>query len=208
MSPKKGVRASARRAPGAKSGGFTDEERAAMKERARELKADKADGESALLAKIAEMKGRIAPSRRGSTPSSWRPRRPSRRKRGTGCPPMPGTARSSASSRARRSSSRATPRSASATGRTWTKAPCGDRVRAEGADRRRRGADRRARQEGGRLRMSVLGDTSPDRPGRSASWSGRTHACARFGDSSRTRLSHRGAADSGVALLRARVSHA
>jgi uncharacterized protein YdhG (YjbR/CyaY superfamily) len=37
--------------------GFTDEERAAMKERAKELKAatDKADGESAVLAKIAEM---------------------------------------------------------------------------------------------------------------------------------------------------------
>ena len=41
--------------------GFTDEERAAMKERARELKAearanrDKADGESAVLAKLAEM---------------------------------------------------------------------------------------------------------------------------------------------------------
>jgi uncharacterized protein YdhG (YjbR/CyaY superfamily) len=41
------------------SKGFTDEERAAMKERARELKAekDKADGESAVLAKIAEMRG-------------------------------------------------------------------------------------------------------------------------------------------------------
>jgi uncharacterized protein YdhG (YjbR/CyaY superfamily) len=41
--------------------GFTDEERAAMKERAQELKAaarankDKADGESAVLAKIAEV---------------------------------------------------------------------------------------------------------------------------------------------------------
>ena len=37
--------------------GFTDEERAAMKERARELKAaaDKADGENEVLAKIAEM---------------------------------------------------------------------------------------------------------------------------------------------------------
>jgi uncharacterized protein YdhG (YjbR/CyaY superfamily) len=34
---------------------FTAEERAAMKERARELKADKADGESDVLAKIAEM---------------------------------------------------------------------------------------------------------------------------------------------------------
>jgi uncharacterized protein YdhG (YjbR/CyaY superfamily) len=40
-----------------KSKGFTDEERAAMKERAQELKAEarKADGESAVLAKIAEM---------------------------------------------------------------------------------------------------------------------------------------------------------
>ena len=35
--------------------GFTDEERAAMKERAQELKADTADGESAVLAKIAAM---------------------------------------------------------------------------------------------------------------------------------------------------------
>jgi uncharacterized protein YdhG (YjbR/CyaY superfamily) len=34
---------------------FTDEERAAMKERSQELKAAKADGESAVLAKIAEM---------------------------------------------------------------------------------------------------------------------------------------------------------
>ncbi len=34
---------------------FTDDERAAMKERAQELKAGKADGESAVLAKIAEM---------------------------------------------------------------------------------------------------------------------------------------------------------
>ncbi len=35
--------------------GFTSDERAAMKERVKELKADKADGEGALLAKIAEM---------------------------------------------------------------------------------------------------------------------------------------------------------
>ncbi len=52
-------------AAGGKSEGFTDDERAAMKERARELKAEgrrgvraeEAGGESALLAKIAEMKG-------------------------------------------------------------------------------------------------------------------------------------------------------
>jgi len=49
---------------GRTSGGFTDEERAAMKEHAQELKAaarrgpraGKADGESAVLAKIAEMR--------------------------------------------------------------------------------------------------------------------------------------------------------
>ena len=35
--------------------GFTDEEHGAMKERIRELRADKGDGESAVLAKIAEM---------------------------------------------------------------------------------------------------------------------------------------------------------
>src|SRR5918995_1237926 len=46
-----------------KSKGFTDEERAAMKERAQELKAEeranknRAAGESAVLAKIAEMQG-------------------------------------------------------------------------------------------------------------------------------------------------------
>ena len=41
------------------STGFTPEERAAMKERAQELKAEaaRADGESALLAKVAEMRG-------------------------------------------------------------------------------------------------------------------------------------------------------
>ncbi len=35
--------------------GFTDEERGAMKARVKELKANEADGESAVLAKIAEM---------------------------------------------------------------------------------------------------------------------------------------------------------
>ena len=44
-------------APGKKSTGFTAEEKAAMKERAQELKAEAraADGEKALLAKVAEM---------------------------------------------------------------------------------------------------------------------------------------------------------
>jgi len=51
MSPKKETRKSAK-----STKGFTDEERAAMKERVQELKASKADGESAVLAKIAAMR--------------------------------------------------------------------------------------------------------------------------------------------------------
>jgi uncharacterized protein YdhG (YjbR/CyaY superfamily) len=56
-----GTQQSARSTTGKVSRGFTDEERAAMKERAQELKAearankDKAEGERAVLAKIAEM---------------------------------------------------------------------------------------------------------------------------------------------------------
>src|ERR1700694_1653178 len=52
----KGTQKSAKSTASIKKG-FTDEERGAMKERVKELKtaADKADGESALLAKIAEM---------------------------------------------------------------------------------------------------------------------------------------------------------
>ncbi len=60
MSAKKATQKSAKSTTATnKSKGFTAEERAAMKERAQELKAEaaKADGESALLAKIAEMKG-------------------------------------------------------------------------------------------------------------------------------------------------------
>ena len=59
MSTKKATQKSAKNttASNKKSSGFTAEERAAMKERAHELKAEaaKADGESALLAKVAEM---------------------------------------------------------------------------------------------------------------------------------------------------------
>ena len=53
----KPTKASARNAAvtGKASKVFTDEERGAMRERARELKADKADGESAVLAKLGEM---------------------------------------------------------------------------------------------------------------------------------------------------------
>ena len=58
MSPKQGTQKSAKRttATGTTSKGFTDEERVAMKERFQELKAAKANGESAVLARIAEMR--------------------------------------------------------------------------------------------------------------------------------------------------------
>ena len=68
MSEKKGTRESAEsaNATAKKSGGFTDAERAAMKERAEELKKEsrggssakkRADGERDVLAKISEMEG-------------------------------------------------------------------------------------------------------------------------------------------------------
>jgi uncharacterized protein YdhG (YjbR/CyaY superfamily) len=66
MTDSKRTKASARKSTASKrkSEGFTDEERAAMQERAQELKAegrrgasaDRTDGESVVLAKIAEMK--------------------------------------------------------------------------------------------------------------------------------------------------------
>jgi len=57
MSPRETPKSAKRTtAIGKQSKGFTAEERAAMKERVRELKADKADGEGALLAKIAAMR--------------------------------------------------------------------------------------------------------------------------------------------------------
>jgi uncharacterized protein YdhG (YjbR/CyaY superfamily) len=63
MSARKATQKSAKSTAGKASKGFTAEERAAMKERAQELKAEarrspraaKADGESDVLAKIAEM---------------------------------------------------------------------------------------------------------------------------------------------------------
>ena len=107
--------------------GFTDEERAAMKDRVQEMKAaaDKADGESAVLAKIAEMAepdramakrlhAVIKASAPALSPRLW-----------YGMPRMPRTARLSASSKMRRSSRRGTRRSVSATRRTSMTAPCG-----------------------------------------------------------------------------------
>jgi len=118
---------------GKKGKGFTDEERAAIRERAQELKAEarrgprarKADGESDVLAKIAEMPepdramakrlhAIIKASAPALSPKTW-----------YGMPAYAKDDRSFASSKARTSSNRGTRRSASATRRTSTKAPCG-----------------------------------------------------------------------------------
>src|SRR5262245_55494744 len=47
---------SSKKDAGKKVKGFTNEERGAMRARVQELKADKADGEAAVLAKLAEMR--------------------------------------------------------------------------------------------------------------------------------------------------------
>ena len=101
MSPKKVTQKSAESttASGKKSKGFTDEERAAMKERAQELEAEarKADGESAVLAKIAEnAEPGTARGRRARRADDCDPRRPG----GSGAPPR---LRPSPTSLARRS---------------------------------------------------------------------------------------------------------
>jgi uncharacterized protein YdhG (YjbR/CyaY superfamily) len=105
--------------PGKTKKGFTDEEKGAMKERAKELKAEaranknKAEGESDVLAKISEMQGSdramakriheiIKASAPALSPKTW-----------YGMPAYG------------RSSSRGTRRSASTTMRTSTKALCG-----------------------------------------------------------------------------------
>src|SRR5579863_3720028 len=126
MRPKKETQKSAKSATvtGKAVKGFTDEERAAMKERAQELKAEarrgprmkKAEGEGDVLAKIAEMP---EPDR------AMAERLHAIIEPGTGCPRTPRTAMSSASSKVRTSSRRDTRRSASATKRTSTKEPCG-----------------------------------------------------------------------------------
>jgi hypothetical protein len=110
-----------------KSKGFTAEERAAMKERAREQKAEaqKADGERAVLAKIAEMQAsdramaeRIHAIIKASvpelSPKTW-----------YGMPAYARDGKVVCFFQSAQSSTRGTRRSASATRRTSTKAPCG-----------------------------------------------------------------------------------
>jgi hypothetical protein len=120
-------------ATGKEPEGFMDQERAAMRERAEELKAvarrggraNKADGENDVLAKIAEMQkpdramaerlhANIKTNAPGLAPRTW-----------YGMPAMQRTAISFAFSKARRSSRRDTRHWASATRRSSTKATCG-----------------------------------------------------------------------------------
>ena len=81
MSPTTKTRGGTRRSA-AKSRGFTEEEKAAMRERARELKGGAEDGESTVLEKIAAMKGQdramgrriheiVMASAPGLTPRLW-----------------------------------------------------------------------------------------------------------------------------------------
>ena len=113
--------------------GFSDEERAAMKARAQELKAEaranknRADGERDLLAAIAGMKGtdrglakRLHAIVTAAAPDLWP-------KTWYGMPAYAKDGRSSASSRRRASSTRGTRPSGSTTWRSSTRAPCGPR---------------------------------------------------------------------------------
>ena len=116
---------------GAKADGFTTEERAAMKERAKEVKAakggKKVDGTAEVLEKIAAMADAdrviaeglheiITKTAPELTPKTW-----------YGMPAYARAARSSASSRTQASSRPATRPSASRTQPTSTTVPCGRR---------------------------------------------------------------------------------
>jgi hypothetical protein len=129
MSAKKATQRSGETATRKASKRFTAEERAAMRERANELKAGsragKADGEGDVLAKIAEMPeadramaerlhALIKTSAPALSPRTW-----------YGMPAYAKDGKVVCFSKARRSSSRGTRRSASATMPTSTKARCG-----------------------------------------------------------------------------------
>ena len=149
-------------------GRFTDEERGAMKERVQELKAaarrgpraDKADGESAVLAKIAEMPvpdramgerlhAIITASAPALSPRLWYGM-PASVKDGKGRLLLPMRAEVQDEVRDVRLQRRGEPR---------RRRHLADRLRSDGVDRRRRGKDRRAREASGELRTEL--DTGP-----------------------------------------------
>jgi len=130
--------------------------------RRQELKAearadkDKADGESAVLAAIAALQEpdrALGPS--GSMPSSKPAHGHSRRKPGTGCPRMPGMARSVCflPKRAEVQDEVCDVR-LQRRGEARRRQPVAGRLRAQGVDCRRRGQDQRAREESGKRRIN------------------------------------------------------
>ena len=148
MSPKKSSAAK-------KSAGFSAEEKAAMKERARELKAEaqKADGEATLLAKVAEMKGSdramaeklhaiVKKNGPALMPKTWYGM-PAYAKEGKVALLLPERRQVRLALRVVRLHGRGEPR---------RRRDVADLLRSEGADPRRREAHRRAREEGGELR--------------------------------------------------------
>ena len=149
-------------APDKKSKGFTDEERAAMKERAQELKAEarrsksRADGESEVLAKIAEMPepdramaerlhAIITASAPALSPKTWYGM-PAYAKDGKVVCFFQSAAEVQVEVRDARLQRHGEPR---------RRRHVADLLRAEGLDRRRRGADRRAGEESGELRTEL-----------------------------------------------------
>ena len=143
--------------------GFTDEERAAMKKRAQELKAEaranknKADGESDVLAKIAEMQEpdramaeRLHAIIKASAPALSpktlvRDARVCQGRQDRLLLPMRAEVQHEV--RDARLQRHGEPR---------RRRHVAGRLRAEGVDRRRRGKDRRAREESGELRALAL----------------------------------------------------
>ena len=162
---KKATQQSANRTTGKASKGFTDEERAAMRERAQELKAGahhgpragKADGESDVLAKIAEMPERdravaerlhavIKASAPALSPRAWYGM-PVYAKHGKVVCLLPKRAEVQDEVRDVRLQRQGEPR---------RRRHVADLLRAEGADRRRREKDRRATSRGSLARPTLL----------------------------------------------------
>ena len=156
----KDTQTSAKSTPQSKrrSSGFTDEERGAMKDRVKEVKAaaDKADGESDVLAKIAEMPKRdramaerlhaiIKASATTLRPRTWYGM-PAYAKDGNVVLLLPKRAEVQDEVRDVRLQRPGAPR---------RRHPVADRLRSDEVDRRRRGKDRRAREESGELRTEL-----------------------------------------------------
>jgi hypothetical protein len=172
MNAKKATQESAKRttATNRKSKGFTDEKRAAMKDHAQELKAearrgpraDKADEEGAVLAKIAEMPepdramakrlhAIIKASAPALSPKTWYGM-PAYAKEGKVVCCFQSAHKFQVAVRDARLQRRGEPR---------RRRHVADLLRADGADRRRGGKDRRAREESGELSRAELLSSAP-----------------------------------------------